>query len=268
MNLKRIIFVSMILLAIYPLTAKRIADVVPGLSEEQVAKLEAGDIIRGESFKDDVKFLVPSGSIAERHLLGALAKPDSFTVVSLTFVPYPASMQGMDATARQIEIFNTMRSISTQEGITYISHRAGNKPKVLIEKSWYLEGPKSRSGLGDPVSASVPPTDEYFVYQKDSSFGSNVYRHNYVTTADEIFVNVQNLETMRVFGIFKAVESEQLAIAMSTYLLDDGLLLSAMATIEGRDPEIRVLGISVDLPSAFNRRTTALGQWFVDRLNR
>lgn len=258
----------MVLLAIYPLTAKRIVDVVPGLSEDQVATLEEGGIIKGESFKDNVKILVPSGSIAEQHLLNALPKPDSFTVVSLTFVPYPVSMQGMDATARQLEIFNTMRSISTQEGITYISHRAGNKPKVLIEKSWYLEEPKSRSGMDDPVSSTVPPNAEYYVYQKDSSFGSNVYRHRYVATADEIFVNVQNLETMRVFGIFKAVEREQLAIAMSTYLLDDGLLLSAMATIEGRDPEIKVLGITVDLPSAFNRRTTALGNWFVDQLNR
>jgi hypothetical protein len=81
-------------------------------------------------------------------------------------------------------------------------------------------------------------------------------------------VNVVNLETMRVFGIFKAVDKEQLAIAMSTTQVDEGLLLVAMATIEGRDPQVKVLGISVDLPSAFTRRTTALGEWFVDQLNK
>jgi hypothetical protein len=211
--------------------------------------------------------LVPQGTIAEKHLQEMLATPDSFTVVSLTYVPYPEYMKPMDVEERQVHIFNTMRSISTQEGITYISHRAGNKPKVLIEKSWYLEDVNSRSGVADPVSNSVPTTAEYVVFQRDSSFGSNKYSHSYETSDTEIFVNVKNLETMRVFSIFKAVEEGKLAIAMATKQLDDGLLLSAMATIEGRDPEIRILGISVDLPSAFTRRTTALGEWFLDQLN-
>lgn len=251
-----------------PLWAMSIEDAVPHLSENQIKQLWEGKIVKGKSFEDNVSWLVPNGSIAAQHLQDALRKPDSFTVVSLTYVPYPESMRYMNENERQVYIYNTMRGISTQEGITYISHRAGNKPKVLIEKSWYLETPRSRSSIADPVSDSVPATAEYVVYQKDSSFGSNIYRHRYATDAREIFVNVQNLETMRVFGIFKAVESEQLAIAMATYQLEDGLLLSAMATIEGRESKIRVLGITVDLPSAFNRRTTALGEWFIDRLNR
>lgn len=251
-----------------PLFALSIGDAVPRLSEEQVAILEAGGLLKGESFEDDVKSFIPVRSIAMEHLLVSLEKPESFTVVSLTFLPYPDSMRIMTEEERQVSIFNTMRSISTQEGITYISHRAGNKPKELIEKSWYLETPKSRSSMADPVSTSVLSTAEYIVYQKDSSFGSNIYRHRYTTSATEIFVNVVNLETMRVFGIFKAVDKEQLAIAMSTTQVDEGLLLVAMATIEGRDPEVKVLGISVDLPSAFTRRTTALGEWFVDQLNK
>jgi hypothetical protein len=231
-----------------------------------MAILVSGELVKGKSYSDDVMELVPEGTIAAKHLQDMLATPDSFTVVSLTYVPYPEYMKRMDVEARQIHIFNTMRSISTQEGITYISHRAGDKPKVLIEKSWYLEDVDSRSGLADPVSDSVPPTAEYVVFQRDSSFGSNKYSHSYETSATEIFVNVKNLETMRVFSIFKAVEEGKLAIAMATNQLDDGLLLSAMATIEGRDPQIKILGITVDLPSAFTRRTTALGEWFVDRL--
>ena len=268
MSLKRTIIIFLCIMSFFPLGALAIEDVVPGLTSEQIALLRSGEVVRGESFEDNVHVLVPSGSFAEQHLVQSLPKPESFTVVSLTYVPYPERMRGMSFEERQLELFNTMRSISTQEGITYISHRAGNKPRVLIEKSWYLETPRSRSGLPDPVSTSVPPMAEYVVYQKDSSFGSNVYSHHYRTSEREIFVNVRNLETMRVLGIFKAVESEQLAIAMATYQLDDGLLLSAMATIEGRDPQVRVLGITVDLPSAFNRRTTALGEWFVDQLNK
>ncbi len=264
------VYALVILLAsmVFSLSAATIAEAVPSLTEEQVQQLLLGDMVRGRSYNEDVRLLVPQDSIAAAHLKSALEKPDSFSVVSLIFVPYPDSMQEMSSQERQVEIFNTMRSISTQEGITYISHRAGNKPKVLIEKSWYLETPRSRSGIPDPVSTFVPRTAEYYVFQRDSSFGSNVYSHTYETTDSEIFVKVKNLETMRVFSIFKAVDKEMLEIAMSTTLLDEGLLLSAMATIEGRDPQIRVLGITVDLPSAFTRRTTALGEWFVDQLHR
>lgn len=241
---------------------------VPTLSTEQVAQLRAGELVRGSSFGQDVMNLVPQESVAAQHLSQALKKPESFSVVSLSYVSYPDYMKDMSFEERQVHIFNTMRSISTQEGITYISHRAGNKPKVLIEKSWYLETPKSRSSIPDPVSTTVPSSAEYFVFQRDSSFGSNTYSHSYQTTDSEIFVKVKNLSTMRVFSIFKAVEEEKLEIAMATTLLEDGLLLSAMATIEGREPQIKVLGIQVDLPSAFNRRTTALGEWFVSQLYR
>jgi hypothetical protein len=122
--------------------------------------------------------------------------------------------------------------------------------------------------LDDPVSTSVPPNASYYVYQRDTSFGSNVYQHDYETTDKEIFVKVVNLETIRVFSLFKAVDKGKLAIAMDTHLLEDGILLTAMATIEGRDPKVKVLGITVDLPSAFSRRTTALGNWFVEQLNK
>jgi len=265
---KRFHIVLFLIVLALPLFALSIGDAVPGLTESQITVLKNGGLLKGESFEDDVKVFIPVGSIGMQHLLEALEKPESFTVVSLTFLPYPDAMRTMTEEERQVSIFNTMRSISTQEGITYISHRAGNKPKELIEKSWYLETPKSRSSMPDPVSTSVPPTAEYIVYQKDSSFGSNIYRHRYTTSATEIFVNVVNLETMRVFGIFKAVDKEQLAIAMATTQVDEGLLLVAMATIEGRDPQVKVLGISVDLPSSFTRRTTALGEWFADQLNK
>jgi hypothetical protein len=71
---------------------------------------------------------------------------------------------------------------------------------------------------------------------------------------------------MRVLGIFTAVKSEQLTISMATYQMDDGLLLMALTTIKDRDPKVSVLGITVDLPSAFKRRITALQNWFVDQL--
>ncbi|MCK9471612.1 MAG: hypothetical protein M0Q88_07665 [Bacilli bacterium] len=251
-----------------PLFGSTIAEVLPNLTTNQIENLRKENQLRGISFKEDINQLVPINSLAEKHLTEYLNKDDSFTVIALNFIPFPKQMESMGEFEKQLFIFNTMRSISTQEGITYISHRAGNKEKLLIEKSWYLETPKSRSGIDDPFSYNVPKEDTYYVYQRDSSFGSNIYQHDYETSDKEIFVKVTNLEKVKVFSIFTAVKKEQLSIAMDTYLLDDGILLTAMATIEGRKPQIKVMGITVDLPSAFNRRITALGDWFVDQLSK
>jgi hypothetical protein len=266
LNIKRFSLFFVIILVFFQLSGSTLNSVLPNFTIEQINVINNNEMIKGASFEDNLLNFVPKSSIAEDNLKLSLNKPDSFTVISLILIPYPEKMKSMSDKEKQLEIFNTMRSISTQEGITYISHRAGNKPKILIEKSWYLETPKSRSSLKDPISTSVPQTAEYYVYQRDSSFGNNIYQHNYKTSGKEIFVKVINLETIRVFSIFKAVNKEQLEIAMDTYLLDEGILLTAMATIEGRDPQIKVLGITVDLPSAFSRRTTALGEWFVEQL--
>ncbi len=55
---------------------------------------------------------------------------------------------------------------------------------------------------------------------------------------------------------------------MGTYQLDDGLLLVALTSIDGRDPPVvSIFGLEVDLPSAFRRRIVALQDWFRDQLD-
>jgi hypothetical protein len=69
-----------------------------------------------------------------------------------------------------------------------------------------------------------------------------------------------------VLGLFTAVKSGQLSINMGTYQLQDGLLLVALTSVRDRKPEVSVLGLTVDLPSAFRRRIVALQNWFIDQL--
>ena len=48
---------------------------------------------------------------------------------------------------------------------------------------------------------------------------------------------------------------------------EEGFVLFTNAMIFGREPEVTVLFITVDLPSAFLRRTTALANWFEEQVN-
>jgi hypothetical protein len=241
---------------------------LPELDDRSIEALLAGETLDGETLGDgNVSVLAPVGSKAYEQALEAQAQTDGFSVASLSYIPYPEDIRSLDTLGRQLVLFNKMRALSTQVGITYISHRAGNKPKVLIEKCWYLADSRNLNNkLPDPVATTFPFHAESYVYQRDSTFGGNRYHHIYTNSEKEIFVQIVNVNSLKVFGIFKALSAGKLAMSMATYQLDDGLLLYSLASIADKEPQISVLGITVDLPSAFRRRISALQQWFEGRL--
>lgn len=241
---------------------------LPLLDENAYQALAKGEIIDGETIDNGQigQFFVP-GTEASRRAALAQSAENGFSIAAVSYIPYGPNLKKMDTAQRQLAVFNAIRSISTQEGLMYISHRAGNKPKVLIEKSAYMEDEKNLNRLlPDPVVTTFPLSAQSYVFQRDSSFGGNRYLHTYTNSEQEIFVEITNISSLKVFGLFTALPSGNLSIAMGTYLLDDGLLLMALTTITDREPKISVLGISVDLPSSFLRRITALQEWFVGRL--
>lgn len=269
---KTVILLSILFLLFSSMTLVADADTLrvlfPDLSENEYQNLLQGNMIDGRTIGGSSisKYFI-AGTEAARHAEIAQKAENGFSIAALSYIPYGPKLKAMDAKTRQLAIFNTIRSISTQEGITYISYRAGNVPKVLIERSSYMADDRNLNNLlEDPVATVFPYSDTRYVYQRDSSFGGNRYIHTYTNTDTEIFVEIKNINALRVFAIFTAVPREQLTINMATYQLEDGLLLSALTTIVDRDPEVRVLGISVDLPSAFRRRITALQNWFIDQL--
>ncbi len=243
---------------------------LPLLGESEYRRLLDGEILESNTIggKKILPFFVPE-TTAYTKAVQAEEVVDGFSVAAVSYIPFPSSYDGLTTLERQLRLFNTMRSISTQEGIEYISYRAGNKPKLLIERSSYMEDGKNLNKLlPDPVATVFPLAAQSYVYQRDTSFGGNRYIHTYTNSDREIFVSIENISPIKVLGLFTAVPKGQLNINMATYQLEDGLLLMALTTIEGRKPEVKVLTISVDLPSAFMRRIRALQGWFVEQLNR
>lgn len=241
---------------------------LPDLDETAYQVLAKGEIIDGETIGgEQITQLFVPGTEASSRSHRAQNAENSFSIAAVSYIPYGPKLKDMDITKRQLAVFNAIRAISTQEGLMYISHRAGNKPKVLIEKSSYMEDEKNLNRLlPDPIATVFPRSEQSYVFQRDSSFGGNRYLHTYTNNDREIFVEISNISAIKVFGIFTAVPKGNLSINMATYLLDEGLLLMALTTIEDREPKISVLGISVDLPSSFLRRITALQEWFVGQL--
>lgn len=241
---------------------------LPLLDEGAYQALSQGVILDAETVGGgQITQLFVPGTVASSRSFVAQKAENGFSIAAVSYIPFGPKLKSLDTQQRQLTVFNAIRAISTQEGLMYISHRAGNKPKVLIEKSSYMEDEKNLNKLlADPIATVFPRSVQSYVFQRDSSFGGNRYLHTYTNSDREIFVEITNISAIKVFGIFTAVPKEKMSINMATYLLDDGLLLMALTTIEDRDPKISVLGISVDLPSSFLRRITALQEWFVGQL--
>ncbi|NCB01007.1 MAG: hypothetical protein EOM67_02435 [Spirochaetia bacterium] len=270
--IKKTLFITSVLLllgSLYIFGNNGIKEILPQLDDLSYEALLKGEIISSTTLEGNkITQFFPPNTYGEKNAAIAQLGENSFSLTALSYIPYGPKLKAMSKEERQLAIFNTMRAISTQEGITYISFRAGNKPRVLIEKSRYIEGPKNRtSNIPDPVETTFPLSANSYVYQKDSTFSGNVYEHIYTNSQDEIYVSIKNLDSMRAYGIATAVPKEKLSIALGTYQLEEGLLMYALTTIVDREPKIKVLWYTVDLPSSFKRRVTALMEWFVARLD-
>jgi hypothetical protein len=263
-----ILCLSLLFLSATASAQTTIQSVLPDLDENFIDKLVSGEMLGGRTLGGQtITQFAPIGSKAYSQALKAETQENSFSIVSVKYIPYPDNLKELETKERQLVLFNKIRALSTQIGITYISHRAGNKPRVLIDKCYYMEDSKNLNiMLPDPVATEFPLHAESYVYQKDSTFGGNRYHHIYTNSEQEIFVEIKNVNSLKVFGVFTAVPKDKLAICMATYQLDEGLLVFGLATIEDKDPQISIFGYIVDLPSSFTRRVTALQNWFEAQL--
>jgi hypothetical protein len=239
------------------LGAESLSDVLPDLTHEQLDVLSQGTLLTSDT--------TTAGSLLYKPVWmpGGTAPPEEgFTVEALSLIKLPPQTASLSADELMIHILNTLRAVTTQEGITYISHRRGNTPHPLFTRSYHVERPGSRKELEDPVLEELPAKIEDIIFQRDTSFGGNFYQFSYAVHENMIYLNVKNLTTLAVFGIIPAVPKETLNIIFGISILEEGILCYSQAVIEDQEPSFTFLGFSVHLPSAFQRRITALQEWF------
>lgn len=265
--MKRFVLLGLILICCFSLFAlQSLEEVLPNCSENQLKALLSNDIVETATYDSDISAVVPKISVFSGVVDKAKAATSGFSVNLTALLPYPEAWANLTQEEVQIALLNVMRSMSTLEGITYISHSAGDKPRVLFEKSWYLSDPNNwKSKIDDPVVDELPSSIESYCYQKDSKFGGNIYLHSFKIDENEIFLEMTNVTALKFLGV-TCLKEGQLHMYLDTYLTEDGILLNAMATVADRDPQVKVLFFTVDLPSSFLRRVTSLKDWLSDRL--
>jgi hypothetical protein len=154
------------------------------------------------------------------------------------------------------DISRILRSISRLEGIEYYS-TSRKKMRTLYEKSWAVDGAKTRARIPDPVEGSADGKT-VFAMQKDLTFGEYVYRYEYRETQDTVAFYSRNEETLS-YAIFDLVDAGSLRTSlvvhdMGDYLLTYNLTKVRFAAIPGIESKVR---------SSFTTRAQAVYEWFI-----
>jgi len=71
---------------------------------------------------------------------------------------------------------------------------------------------------------------------------------------------------MRYMG-FKVLEPNSLHLYLDALLTDEGVVVSGLAVIYNQKPQVKVLVVTVDLPSAFMKRIDSLKNWVSEKIS-
>ena len=217
------------------------------------------------TYGDSTSELLPDGTIIKDLAQRTENLDQAFSVALSSFVEYPASMKSESDSQKFVDIFNMAQSISTIKGITYLSHSSGYKPEVLFTDAYFVQSKTNKKKVADPVSETVPEQTTSYVWLKDNRFGGNLYEVNYYCYNNEIFLEISNVNAMKYMG-FKVLEPNSLHLYLDALLTDEGVIVSGLAVIYNQKPQVKVLVVTVDLPSAFMKRIDSLKGWFCEKI--
>ncbi|MCR4675737.1 MAG: hypothetical protein K5634_00730 [Sphaerochaetaceae bacterium] len=243
--------------------ASSVYSVFPNVDRQYIDLLVEGTNLNNTTLEGGTIYqLAPQGTLAYQRAKEAEQEENSFSIITTSFIAYPENWKKMSFEEKRLCLFNILTSISTQEGITYISRTAGGKPKTLFSESFVVTDPKNKkSRTEDPVFTEVPSSYVLYSYQNDSRFGGNFYEVDYTSEGSEVFMKINNLSAMKFMGV-TCVKEKGLSLYMDVLLCDEGIVVCSMATVYDQKPTIGLLFYTVDLQSSFQRRLDALKVWF------
>ena len=230
------------------------------------------DILAGEevqaytTFGQDTDAILPDYTIIKDLARRTRDLDYAFSVSVSSFVEYPQSMKALTDSEKYLDVLNMAQSISTIKGITYLSHSSGYKPEVLFSDAYFVENEKSRKKIEDPVCTDIEFEQiTRYAWIKDSRFGGNLYKVNYMCYRNEIFLEISNVNAMKYMG-FKCLDADSLHLYLDATLADEGVIISGLSVIYNQEPQAKVLFVTVDLPSAFMKRICSLKDWFTEKI--
>ena len=259
--MKKFLFILILLLSAAVLSALPLRSILPSVDEESYSRILSGEIVSVNSYEGDLSSIAPLSELVSEKIDYILSLKKGFGVAVGSLVPYPEEWKNMSAEERKLALYNSLLKVSTQKGLTYISHSAGDKEKTLFEDSYMLSSDNKKDRMDDPVVTTVPAYAEYYAYQDDTSFGGNVYSVNYTSRGDEIFMDIKNNNDLHLMGI-NIVKKGKVNMSLDIVETDEGIYVYALASVKDKNPKMTIVFYTVNLELSFYNRIVALSKWF------
>ncbi len=167
----------------------------------------------------------------------------------------PAAME-----AERASLYGLMRSIGSLEGIEYYS-ASRKKMRTFYAESYLISDPKSRTRLPDPAppaAGAIPSAETFYAFQRDLSFGSNVYRYEFESDSAAIRVTTTNMTTMS-YSLVPVMSPGALKTRLLIIQAEDAIVFYAESGAAA--PGL----FKGKLEDSFSNRAEALFKWFSSR---
>lgn len=256
--MKRLVSVLVLLCFAWCLAAADIKERLETILPRQVVEpLISTGLVQNGAYRENGKklTLVPENALAKEAVSFWTGNDPSFFTESLYLYKKPAKREksaGSDAAFISI----ILRSLSRLEGIQYYS-TSRKKMRILYEKSYVVDGEKTRNRISDPVKGSADNVTLY-VIQKDLTFGEYLYRYDYRQTSDTVAFYSRNIDTMSL-SFLKLLQPEKLRVSLVVQDLGDYLLVYGLT----RADFPKIPGIEDKINASFSTRAQAVYNWFI-----
>lgn len=201
--------------------------------------------------------LLPIDASADRIRAAIAADKPGILVETVFFLPRSAPAEPAARRGELARIYGLLRSFSTLEGIQYfsVSH---NAMRTLYAESYRIDDPKTRLRLPDPPSplpSEIPAEETLFAFQRDLSFGANVYSYVFTGNPGSVIAEISNLTRMSV-GIIPLVAPKALKMRLFVMPASDGIVFYTESDSSSPGP------FRSRLEGSFANRAAALFAWF------
>ncbi len=214
---------------------------------------------------EDTAQLTPASPISSTLIDKANAIDYAVGIESLYFIPRENLAPRLLELPREeflLSLYNTLRSVSSLEGIEYYS-ASRERMRTLFAETWVIEGPEDHSRLPDPTVERIPRKDTIYIHQKDLTFGNNVSRVVYRHERDALSMSISNETTMR-YMIFPLVKEGNMSMQMLILPVEEGIIFYGLSSIDVLDLKV----FYKKMRSSFTNRLIALKDWFLAEVGR
>jgi hypothetical protein len=200
---------------------------------------------------------------ASASIRSALASEKPNLIVEALYLyhrPRPADPQ-----AELRSLYGTLLSISSLEGIQYWS-ASRQKMRTFYAESYRIDGPKSKRRLPDlaaPAAGPLPSAATCYAFQRDLTFGPNVYRYDYAVSPEAILLESTNMTSMTYLAL-PLMAPGGLKVRLLVIQTDEALLFYVASGANA--PSLGIIRDKVE--ESITNRAVALCKWFEGKQKR